>query len=139
MNESPDSPRAPEEGLVAWTHVIYGLHALAVLIGVTSAATVVGAFVFSLPSIVAVILSYLKRGEAASTFLESHYRWLIRTFWFAVLWGAIAVVLTLVLLLTIVGILIAWLPVLVVGAWLIYRVTRGWLALKDGKELVSGR
>lgn len=137
MNESPhdDTPRAPEEGLVAWTHVIYGLHSLAVLIGVTSAATVVGAFVFGLPSIVAVVLSYLKRGEATGTFLESHYRWLIRTFWFAVLWGAIAVVVTLVLVLTIVGILLAWLPVLVVGVWLIYRVARGWLALKDGKGL----
>jgi len=137
MNESlhEDSPRAPEEGLVAWTHVIYGLHALAVLIGVTSAATVVGAFVFSLPSIVAVVLSYLKRGEAAGTFLESHYRWLIRTFWYAVLWGAIAIVITLVLVLTMVGILVAWLPVLVVGVWLIYRVARGWLALKDGKGL----
>lgn len=137
MTESPheDSPRAPDEGLVAWTHVIYGLHSLAVLIGVTSAATVVGAFVFSLPSIVAVVLSYLKRGEAAGTFLESHYRWLIRTFWFAVLWGAIAVVVTLVLLLTIVGILVAWLPALVVGVWLIYRVARGWLALKEGRPL----
>ena len=125
----------PDEGLVAWTHVIYGLHAIAVLIGVTSAVTVVGAFVFSLPSIVAVVLSYLKRGEAQGTFLESHYRWLIRTFWFAVLWGAIAVVVTLVLVLTIVGILVAWLPVLVVGVWLIYRVARGWLALKDKKTL----
>jgi uncharacterized membrane protein len=134
-----DSPSAPEEGLVAWTHVIYGLHALAVLIGVTSAATVVGAFVFSLPSIVAVVLSYLKCGEAAGTFLESHYRWLIRTFWFAVLWGAIAIFVTLVLVLTIVGILIAWLPVLVVGVWLIYRVARGWLALKDGRGLAAGR
>ena len=130
-----DSARARDEGLVAWTHVIYGLHALAVLIGVTSAVTVVGAFVFSLPSIVAVVLSYLKRGEAAGTFLESHYRWLIRTFWFAVLWGAIAIVITLVLVLTIVGILVAWLPVLVVGVWLIYRIARGWLALKDGKGL----
>lgn len=137
MNESPheSSPRAPEEGLIAWTHVIYGLHSLAVLIGVTSAATVVGAFVFGLPSIVAVVLSYLKRGEATGTFLESHYRWLIRTFWFAVLWGAVAVVVTLVLVLTIVGILFAWLPVLVVGVWLVYRVARGWLALKDGKGL----
>ncbi|OGA06716.1 MAG: hypothetical protein A3H33_01595 [Betaproteobacteria bacterium RIFCSPLOWO2_02_FULL_65_20] len=139
MNESPDSPRAPDEGLVAWTHVIYGLHALAVLIGVTSAATVVGAFVFSLPSIVAVVLSYLKRGEAAGTFLESHYRWLIRTFWFAVLWGAIAIVVTLALVLTLVGILVAWLPVLVVGVWLIYRIARGWLTLKDGKALAAGR
>jgi len=130
-----DSARARDEGLVAWTHVIYGLHALAVLIGVTSAVSVVGAFVFSLPSIVAVVLSYLKRGEAAGTFLESHYRWLIRTFWYAVLWGAIAIVVTMVLVITIVGILIAWLPVLVVGVWLIYRVARGWLALKDGKPL----
>jgi len=129
------SARAPDEGLVAWTHVIYGLHSLAVLIGVTSAATVVGAFVFGLPSIVAVVLSYLKRGEAAGTFLESHYRWLIRTFWFAVLWGAIAVSVSLVLVLTIVGILIAWVPVLVVGVWLIYRVARGWLALKDAKPV----
>ena len=137
MTELPrdDSTRAPEEGLVAWTHVIYGLHALAVLIGVTSAATVVGAFVFSLPSIIAVVLSYLKRGEAGGTFLESHYRWLIRTFWYAVLWGAIAIVVTLALVITIVGILFAWLPVLVVGVWLIYRVARGWLALKDGKGL----
>src|SRR3990170_8647248 len=131
--------RVPDEGLVAWTHVIYGLHALAVLIGVTSAATVVGAFVFSLPSIVAVVLSYLKRGEAAGTFLESHYRWLIRTFWFAVLWGAIAIVITLALVLTLVGILVAWLPVLVVGVWLIYRVARGWLALKEGQALPAGR
>src|SRR3990172_7552968 len=107
MNElgEPNSKRTPDEGLVAWTHVIYGLHAVAVLIGVTSAVTVVGAFVFSLPSIVAVVLSYLKRGEAAGTFLESHYRWLIRTFWFAVLWGGLAVIVSVALVLTIVGIL----------------------------------
>ena len=126
---------APDEGLVAWTHVIYGLHALAVLIGVTSAVTIVGAFVFSLPSIVAIILSYLKRSEAAGTFLESHYRWLIRTFWFAVLWGGIAVIVSVALVLTIVGILIAWLPVVAVGVWLIYRVARGWLALKDARPV----
>jgi uncharacterized membrane protein len=137
MNEAPagDTARAPDEGLVAWTHVIYGLHALAVLIGVTSGATVVGAFVFSVPSIVAVVLSYVKRGETQGTFLESHYRWLIRTFWLAVLWGAIAVAVTLALVITIVGMLIAWLPILVVGVWLIYRVARGWLALKDAKPV----
>ncbi len=127
--------RGPDEGLIAWTHVIYGLHALAVLIGVTSAATIVGAFVFSVPSVIAVILSYVKRGEAAGSFLESHYRWLIRTFWFAVLWGMIAGFLTLFLLVTIVGVIIFWLPLLAVGVWLVYRVVRGWLALKDAKPL----
>jgi uncharacterized membrane protein len=82
-----------------------------------------------------VVLSYLKRGEAQGTFLQSHYRWLIRTFWFAVLWGLIAAVVTIVLVVTIVGLLVAWLPILVVGVWLIYRVVRGWLALKGGKAL----
>ena len=126
---------AAPEGLLAWTHVIYALHAATVLIGATSGAFIATVFVFSLPSVIAVILSYVKRAESRGTFLESHFRWLIRTFWFAVLWGAIALVVTLVLVLTIVGILVAWLPVLVVGVWLIYRVARGWLALKDGKPL----
>jgi uncharacterized membrane protein len=57
------------EGLRAWTHVIYGLHAASVVIGITSTAFIVTAFVFGLPSIVAVILNYLKRAEARGTFL----------------------------------------------------------------------
>jgi uncharacterized membrane protein len=119
------------EGLRAWTHVIYGLHALSVLIGATSAAFIVTAFVFSLPSIVAVILTYVKRGEARGTFLESHFRWQIRTFWFSMLWCAIGAL----LFVTIVGIVLA-VPLFVgVGIWVIYRVVRGWLALKDGKPV----
>jgi uncharacterized membrane protein len=133
-DSAPIEP-GPDEGLIAWTHVIYGLHTLAVLIGLTSAATIVGAFIFSVPSVIAVILSYVKRSEAAGSFLESHYRWLIRTFWFAVLWGMIAGFLTLFLLVTIVGVIIFWLPLLAVGIWLVYRVVRGWLALKDAKPL----
>lgn len=125
----------PGEGLVAWTHVIYGLHALAVLIGAIGAATIVGMFVFSVPSIAALVISYLKRGDAAGTYLESHYRWLIRTFWFAVLWGAVALLATMILVITIVGFLVFWLPFLVVGVWLVYRVARGWLALKDARSL----
>ena len=63
MNPSdPAGFAAPAEGLVAWTHVIYALHAVSVVVGATSAAFIVTAFVFGLPSIVAVILNYLKRG-----------------------------------------------------------------------------
>src|SRR5262245_41319446 len=76
----------PPASLVTWAHVVYALHSLSILIGITTAATIVGAFVFGLPSIVAVIISYLKRGEARGTWLESHFRWQIRTFWFALLW-----------------------------------------------------
>jgi uncharacterized membrane protein len=119
------------DGLRAWTHVIYGLHALSVLIGVSSAAFIVTAFVFGVPSIVAVILNYVKRGEARGTFLESHFRWQIRTFWFTLLWCAIGGV----LFATIVGALLAIPLFVVVGVWVVYRVVRGWVALKDGKAI----
>ena len=71
--------------LVQLTHIIYGLHAIAVLVGVTSAATVAGGFVFGLPSLIAVFLNYLKRSDVNGTWLESHFRWQIRTFWFTLL------------------------------------------------------
>ena len=119
------------DGLRAWTHVIYGLHALSVLIGITSAAFIVTAFVFGVPSIVAVILNYVKRDEARGTFLESHFRWQIRTFWFTLLWCAIGGV----LFATIIGAILAIPLFVVVGLWVIYRVVRGWLALKDGKAI----
>jgi len=111
--------------LVQLTHVIYGLHAFAVLIGVTSAATVAGGFVFGLPSLLAVFLNYLKRGDVAGTWLESHFRWQIRTFWFTALWLLVYGL----LIITIVGIPIAWILIALLGLWVGYRVVRGWVAL----------
>ncbi len=111
--------------LVQLTHVIYGLHAFAVLIGVTSAASVAGGFVFGLPSLLAVFLNYLKRGDVAGTWLESHFRWQIRTFWFTALW----LVVYGLLVITIVGIPLAWILIALLGLWVGYRVVRGWVAL----------
>lgn len=111
--------------LVQYTHFIYGLHAIAVLIGVTSAATVAGGFVFGLPSLLAVFLNYLKRGEVKGTWLESHFRWQIRTFWFTFLW----LVVYGLLIITIIGIPIAWILIALLGLWVGYRVIRGWVAL----------
>ena len=62
---------------------------------------------------------------------ESHYRWQIRTFWFAVLWFAIAVV----LIVTIIGMVIGF-PILgVLTLWLVYRIVRGWLRLRDRRPM----
>src|ERR1700756_4956984 len=83
----PDA--APAPGLVTVTHLVYALHALSLLIGITTAVTIVGAFVFGVPSIIAVVINYVKRGEARGTYLASHFRWQIRTFWFALLWCVI--------------------------------------------------
>ena len=114
---------------------MYALHALSLLIGVTTAATIVGAFVFGLPSIIAVVINYAKRGEARGTFLESHFRWQIRTFWFALLWCVIGTV----LLATLVGIPLAVAVFLAAGVWAIYRIARGWLALRDRKAMYANR
>jgi uncharacterized membrane protein len=117
--------------LVQLTHFIYGLHAIAVLIGVTSSATVAGGFVFGLPSLVAVFLNYLKRGEVNGTWLESHFRWQIRTFWFTALW----LVVYGLLIITIIGIPIAWILIVILGLWVGYRVIRGWVALFGERQV----
>jgi len=115
------------------THVIYGLHALSILIGVTSVLTIVGAFVFGVPSIVAVVINYAYRHNVRGTFLESHFQWQIRTFWFALLWVTVG----LMLFMTLIGIPLAWFVLLAAGIWVIYRVARGWLALQDRKPMLA--
>jgi uncharacterized membrane protein len=122
-----------QSSLIGWTQVIYALHAVSLLTGILGAATVVGAFLIGWPSVIAVILNYVKRSEAAGTWLESHFRWQIRTFWFGVLWVGLCflfVVLTLGI-----GLVVAWLPLGIVGLWFVYRVVRGWLALQSGRPM----
>ncbi len=123
----------PRESLITVTHVIYGLHAFSLVTGIITAATVVGAFLTGWPSIIAVILNYVKRSEARGTWLESHFRWQIRTFGFGLLWVALCVLFVLATLG--IGLLIAWLPLGVVGLWFIYRLGSGWLRLIDRRPM----
>ncbi|MGA9960959.1 MAG: hypothetical protein WCB21_05110 [Azonexus sp.] len=127
----PADPQVVRPSLVQLTHIIYGLHAIAVLVGVTSAATVAGGFVFGLPSLIAVFINYLKRSDVNGTWLESHFRWQIRTFWFTLLW----LVVYGLLIITIVGIPIAWILIALLGLWVGYRVIRGWVALADARPV----
>jgi uncharacterized membrane protein len=132
--EQPQSI-APNPSLVTIANVVYALHAVSLAIGAFGAATVVGAFVFGWPSIIAVIINYVKRGEVRGTYLESHFRWQIRTFWYALLWFALTCLISALLAPIIIGFLI-W-PVLMsaLGIWAIYRVARGWLALRDSRPM----
>ena len=122
---------APGDSLVRLTHVIYALHACAVVVGLVGAMSVAGAFVFGLPSLLAVVLNYVKRGDVRGTWLDSHFGWQIRTFWFTALW----LVVYALLLLTIIGIPLALALIVVLGVWVIYRVVRGWLALNDRRPV----
>ena len=131
MTTSPVHSAAANPSLVTWTHLIYALHAFSLLTGILGTATVIGAFLTGWPSIIAVILNYVKRSDVRGTWLESHFRWQIRTFWYGLLWVGLCVLFIVVTLG--IGLLIAWLPLLVVSFWFIYRIIRGWLALKDGR------
>ena len=125
----------PPRSLVTLTHVIYALHAFSLLTGIVGAATIVGAFLTGWPSIIAVILNYVKRSEARGTWLESHFRWQIRTFWFGLLWVALCLLFVVATLG--IGLLVAWFPLAVVGVWFVYRVVRGWLALLEHRPMYA--
>jgi uncharacterized membrane protein len=125
-----------DPALVTYTHIIYALHTVTVITAVLTSATVVGSFIFGLPSIIAVIMNYVRRPAVAGTYLESHFRWQIRTFWFALLISVILGFLS-VLLLPLLGLgIVVWMfSALVIGAWVIYRVARGWIALRDRRPM----
>ena len=125
----------PSKTVVNWTQAIYALHAFSLLTGIVGTATVVGAFLTGWPSIIAVILNYVKRAEARGTWLDSHFRWQLRTFWYGLLW--IGLCLLFVVLTLGIGLLIAWLPIVLVGLWFIYRIVRGWMALSNRRPMYA--
>jgi uncharacterized membrane protein len=128
-------PVEPAPSLVRVTHVIYGLHAFSLLTGILGAATVVGAFLTGWPSLIGVVVNYVKRSDARGTWVESHFRWQIRTFWYGLLWVGLCLLFVVVTLG--VGALIAWFPLAVVGLWFIYRIARGWLALSERRPMYT--
>ena len=130
MSPAP-SGLVPREGLVTLAHVIYGLHAFSALTGLLSPAMIVTAFLTGWPSIIAVILNYVKRSDVRGTWLDSHYSWQIRTFWYAVLWLAVGGVLFATVLLFPVAVVL-WFAT---GIWVLYRIIRGWLALASTKAM----
>ena len=78
---------------------------------------------------VAIVVNYVKKSEVQGTWLESHFRWQIRTFWFGLLWAVVG----LVMLFFYIGVVI----LLANAVWFIYRIVKGWLRLNDNKEMYS--
>ncbi len=121
----------PRESLITLTHVIYALHAFSAFTGLLSPALILTAFLTGWPSIIAVIVNYAKRSDVRGTWLDSHFGWQIRTFWYALLW----LVLGMVAFLTAIGIPLALLVWVVTGLWVLYRIARGWMTLSEQKPM----
>ncbi len=105
-----------EQSAITLTTVIYALYAASYFVGVTA--------------IVAIVMNYVKKDDVAGTFLESHFRWQIRTFWFGVLWGVLGTITMMFI--------IGWFVLAANGIWIIYRIVKGWLRLNDGKPMYTG-
>ena len=112
-----DTTRTPSTQVA---HVLYLMHGLA-------------PFTAWLLAVVAIIVGIFTRDAVRGTWVETHYSWLSRTFWWGLLWIAVNSVLTVILFVSLVGILIWWLPWTILFFWYLYRVIRGWLRLNDGK------
>lgn len=106
---------ASEESAKTLTTVIYALYAASYFVGVTA--------------IVAIVMNYVKRDDVVGTFLESHFRWQIRTFWFGMLWGALGAITMMFI--------IGWFVLIANGIWIIYRIVKGWLRLNDCKPMYT--
>ena len=135
MEPETNTAVSVNRGLIEYMNWIYALHALSVLIGLLTARAVALRFAFGLPSIIAVILNYARRSEARGTWLESHFRWQMRTFWYSWLWILLTCIVAMPLLIVVVGFFIAIVGFALIGIWVIYRVARGWLALRDGRPM----
>jgi uncharacterized membrane protein len=104
---------ASEKNLRTLTTVVYALQAVGIFVQITW--------------IVAVVINYVKRDETRGTWLESHFNWQIRTFWWGLLWAALGVITFLIV--------IGWLILIADTIWLVYRIVKGWLYLYDNKPI----
>ena len=134
MNTAPSTVEA-SESLVRVTHLVYGLHALGLALGAFGAASVLGSFLFGWPSIIAVIINYVKRRDVRGTWLESHFSWQIRTFWLALAWAVMVALVSIPLSVVLIGIGTWVVGMFLLGVWAIYRIARGWLRLKDRQAI----
>lgn len=76
-----------------------------------------------------IIINYVRREDAQGSWIESHFRWQIRTFWITLVWTVVGFA-TLILLIG-KGILLA------ISLWLIYRIVKGWLYLSEHRSMPS--
>jgi uncharacterized membrane protein len=137
VNPSPSTELARSDGPVSaalLAYALFGVSAAAALIsagGIVVAAPLVG-----LLGIIGVIVCYVKRDEAQGTWVASHFRWLIRTFWYSLLWSVIGgIIFVLLFIVFLLGPILAWFIWGAASIWVLYRVIRGYLLFKDSKPI----
>ncbi|MFA5679719.1 MAG: hypothetical protein WC999_00015 [Hydrogenophaga sp.] len=116
LSPTPASPQPPPGGisLQSVLHIAYGLYALGFVTG-------------GMGAIAAIVVAYLKRADAVGTIYASHFDWILRTFWWSLLWIVVSLIFTLLL--------IGWVGLFVTLVWVLYRIVKGWLALAENRTI----
>ena len=120
---------------VSATLLVYVLFAIAAVAGLVGHGMMVGAPLLTIIGIVAVIIAYVKRNDARSTWTDSHLTWLIRTFWWSFLWNCIGWLVLVTLGIILIGFPIAIGIWVVTTIWVIYRLVKGYLLFKDSQPI----
>lgn len=137
MADTPVPPGGPSPGLISTTLVIYALFGFATVAGLASSGFPLIAPLVGVVGIIAIILLYVKRDDAAGTWLASHYRWLIRTFWFSLLWGMVGAMIFVLLAIILIGLVIGYVIWVATTIWVLYRLIRGYM-LFNASQPVPG-
>ena len=125
------TPAAPvNAGVLA-----YALFAIAAVVEIAGRGLASPFPLMTILGIVGVVVCYVKRDDAQSTWVGSHLTWLIRTFWWSFLWDMVGLLILITLGLVLIGIPIAFGIWFVTAIWVIYRVVRGYLLFKDSKPI----
>ena len=135
MSDTPAPPAAPSASLISTTLVVYALFGVAAVVGLASSGFPLIAPLSGIVGIIGIILAYVKRGEATGTWLASHYRWLIRTFWYSLLWGCIGAIIFVLLAIILIGLVIGYIIWVATTIWVLYRLIRGYVLFKDSEPV----
>lgn len=134
---TPYNNEAPKKNLLFVTQLVYILHGLSIVIGLMTGATIISAFLFGWPSIAAVILNYIMAPDARGIFLQSHFSWQIRTFWYGMIWTVLVAIVGVLLTPFVIGPFIWLIGFVVLGIWVAYRIVVGWLRLRQYRPVFS--
>ena len=131
----PPAPIVPSASLISMTLVVYALFGAGAIIALVSSGFPLIAPLFGIVGIIGIILAYVKRSEATGTWLASHYRWLIRTFWYSLLWGCIGAIIFVLLAIILIGLVIGYVIWVATTIWVLYRLIRGYVLFKDSRPI----
>lgn len=127
--------KTPSSSIVTIAKLVYILHGISIAIGIATGASILSAFLFGWPSLAAVVLNYVLRNEARYTYVESHFKWQVRTFWYAMLWALIVAAIGLIFSPILIGFAVWSVGFVIMSVWVAYRIIRGWIRLVATEEM----